>query len=60
MDDIKSAVCEIFRNILEEAVMVAEHLCDAVGVDVPEDLALVEPSDLMMLKQIQVRKLIQG
>ena len=61
MEGVKTSIQEILTNISDEdATSVAEHLCNEVGVESSDDLSLVEPADLPMLKKIQVRKLIQN
>lgn len=60
MEEIKLSIQGVLGNMTEdEASTLAEHLREEVGVEGPEDLVLVEPGDLPMLKPIQIRKLIK-
>jgi len=54
---IQSVLSTLEPSLLEE---VMQHLTNGLGVETIGDLKYVEPSDLPMLKSIQVRKLIQS
>lgn len=60
MEDIKTEIRKVLNLTEVEVLSVAEHLCEEVGVEGQDDLILVEPDDLPMLKKIQIRKLIQA
>lgn len=60
MEEIKNAVQSILPNLLTQVVEEAcEHLI-GLGVETADDLKYVKSSDLPMLKDIQVRKLINN
>lgn len=61
MDAVKCAIQEILPTIKEEeASKLARHLVTDVGIEGIDDLLFVEEGDLIMLKPVQVRKLIHG
>ena len=60
MEEIKKAVQSVLPNLLPQLLEEAcEHLISK-GVEEVDDLKYVHPSDLPMLKDIQVRKLINN
>ncbi len=58
-ESIKAEVLAVLTSLSnEDALLIVQVLLDDVGVETVDDLRYVEPSDLNMLKPIQVRKLI--
>ena len=56
---IKAEALAVLTSLSDEDTLLIVHvLLDDVGVDTVDDLRYVELSDLIMLKPIQVRKLI--
>lgn len=60
MEEIKKAVQSVLPNLLSQLLEEAcEHLLN-IGVETEDDLKYVQASDLPMLKDIQVRKLLSN
>lgn len=61
MEEIKWKVQSVLPT-LEPTLLgdAMQHLTNGLGVETIDDLKYVEPSDLPMLKSIQVRKLVES